>query len=151
MTPPDSTPPPDVQVACPACMVANRVPRERLGEQPRCGKCSTPLLEGKPLSLEAASFGEFIARNELPVMVDLWAPWCGPCRAMAPAFEKAAADLATRVRLAKVNTEEAPMLAARMGIRAIPTLVLFRGGREVTRMSGALDSGSLVRWALQNA
>ena len=136
-----------VQVACPACLTANRVPAERLGEQPKCGKCGTPLLGGAPLELREDQFDAFVARTGLPVLADFWAPWCGPCRAMAPHFERAARQLQTSLLFVKINTEEAPALAARMGIRAIPTLVLFKGGVEAKRVSGALDAASLVQWA----
>ena len=136
-----------VQVACPACLAANRVPKARLGEDPKCGKCGAALLDGTPAELGEAEFEKFVARTGLPVLADFWAPWCGPCRAMAPHFERAAAELKDRVRLVKVNTEEAPGLAQRYGIRAIPTLVLFKGGVEAKRMSGALDAGALARWA----
>jgi thioredoxin 2 len=135
-----------VQVACPSCLAGNRVPAARLAEDPKCGKCGTRLLDGAPAELGEQQLEQFVARTELPVLVDFWAPWCGPCRAMAPHFERAAQSLKERVRLVKVNTEEAPALAARYGIRAIPTLVLFRNGAEEKRMSGALDSGALERW-----
>ena len=136
-----------VQVACPACLAANRVPAARVGEDPKCGKCGAALLDGAPAELGEAQFEQFIARTGLPVLADFWAPWCGPCRAMAPQFERAARELKDRVRLVKVNTEEAPGLAARYAIRAIPTLVLFRNGAEVKRASGAMDAGALARWA----
>ena len=135
-----------VQIACPACLTANRVPAERLGEQPKCGKCGTALLSGVPLELREDQFDAFVARTGLPVLADFWAPWCGPCRAMAPHFESAARQLQTSLRFVKINTEDAPALAARMGIRAIPTLVLFRNGVEAKRVSGALDATSLVQW-----
>jgi thioredoxin 2 len=136
-----------VQVACPACLAANRVPAARLGEDPKCGKCGARLLDGTPAELREDQFEAFVQRTQLPVLADFWAPWCGPCRAMTPHFERAAAQLKDRVRLVKVNTEEAPGLAQRYGIRAIPTLVLFKGGVEAKRMSGALDAGALARWA----
>ena len=136
-----------VQIACPACLAANRVPAARLGEDPKCGKCGAALLDGKPVELREDQFESFVQRTGLPVLADFWAPWCGPCRAMAPHFERAAQELKDRVRLVKVNTEEAPGLAQRYGIRAIPTLVLFKGGVEAKRMSGALDAGALARWA----
>jgi thioredoxin 2 len=135
-----------VHVACPACLKANRVPADRVGDGPKCGGCGTPLLDGKPVALDEASFDAFVGRTDLPVVVDFWAPWCAPCRVMAPAFEAASAKLATRARFAKVDTEDAPGLAARFGIRSIPTLAVFRGGREVERISGAMDARSLVRW-----
>jgi len=136
-----------VLIACPACLVANRVPKARLGEDPKCGKCGARLLDGAPAELREDQFEAFVRRTGLPVLADFWAPWCGPCRAMAPHFERAARDLRERVRLVKVNTEEAPGLAQRYGIRAIPTLVLFKDGAEVKRASGAMDAGALARWA----
>ena len=139
-----------LHVACPRCLTSNRVPAERLGEDPRCGKCKAPLLDGVPVALGEATFDAFIARNDLPVLVDFWAPWCGPCRAMAPAFEQAASQLRTEVRFAKLNTEEAPRFAERFGIRSIPTLVFFEKGREVDRVSGALDARTLLRWAARD-
>jgi thioredoxin 2 len=135
-----------VQIVCPACLTANRVPGERLGERPSCGKCHAPLLAGEPVALDDSSFDALVGRTELPVIVDFWAPWCGPCRAMAPYFERAAALLKDRVHFAKVNTDEATGVAGRMGIRAIPTLVLFKGGAEVKRVSGVLDARALVQW-----
>ncbi|MFN0317501.1 MAG: thioredoxin TrxC [Burkholderiales bacterium] len=135
-----------VHLACPSCMSENRVPSDRLGDDPKCGKCGVQLLEGKPVSLNEQSFDAFLKPAGLPVVVDFWAPWCGPCRAMAPAFEQAAQKLATSVRFAKLNTDEAQQVAGRFAIRSIPTLVLFRGGQEVKRTSGAMDTGSLIRW-----
>jgi thioredoxin 2 len=137
-----------VQIACASCLTPNRVPAERTAEDPKCGKCGAALLDGAPVELREEQFEAFVSRTALPVLVDFWAPWCGPCRAMAPHFERAARGLKDRVRLVKVNTEEAPALAARLGIRAIPTLVLFKDGAEAKRMSGALDAGALERWAI---
>jgi thioredoxin 2 len=136
-----------VQVACPACLAANRVPAARLAEDPKCGKCGAALLDGHPAELGEDRFEAFVQRTALPVLADFWAPWCGPCRSMAPHFERAAQALKDRVRLVKVNTEEAPGLAQRYGIRAIPTLILFKNGAEAKRMSGAMDAGALERWA----
>ena len=138
-----------VLIACPACLTGNRVGADRLGDGPKCGHCGAPLLEGKPVELDAARFDAVVARSDLPGVVDFWAPWCGPCRAMAPMFEQAAGRLATSVRFAKVNTDAEPGIATRYAIRAIPTLVLFRNGKEVKRSSGAMDAGSLARWVSQ--
>ncbi len=138
-------------VLCASCSTANRVPAQRLGEDPKCGKCGAPLLDGKPVALDEARFDSFLGRNELPVLVDFWADWCGPCHAMAPAFERAAGELKTRVRFAKLNTEEAQRVAARFGIRSIPTLILFRGGSEVARVSGAMDARSIASWVLRHS
>ena len=135
-----------MNIVCPQCLATNRVPDERLEHNPKCGKCAATLLDGVPVELAADSLGPFLARNELPVVVDFWAPWCGPCKMMAPAFAQIAAQMKTRMRFAKVNTEVEQALAQRFGIRSIPTLVLFRNGVEADRMAGVLDAGNLKNW-----
>ena len=140
-----------MELVCPDCGAVNRVPDERLAEQPKCGKCGFSLLPGKPVDLGAENFDKFVARSGLPVVIDFWAPWCGPCKMFAPVFSQAAAELNTRYRFVKVNTEAEQGLAAQYAIRSIPTLAIFRDGREVNRMAGALDAANLKRWLAQNA
>jgi thioredoxin 2 len=135
-----------VHVVCPQCSGVNRVPAAKQGGGPVCGKCRAPLFQGHPLTLTAATFDTQVGRSGVPVVVDFWAPWCGPCRTMAPAFERAAAALEPGVRLGKVDTQAEAALAARFGIRSIPTLVAFRGGREVARQAGAMDAAGIAAW-----
>ena len=139
-----------LHVLCPACSAVNRVPSARIGQGARCGKCHGALFEGRPLELDEAGFDRHLARSDLPLLVDFWAPWCGPCRMMAPWFAEAATVLEPQMRLVKINTEDNQALAGRLGIRSIPTLALFRSGRELARTAGAMDANSLVAWARQS-
>ena len=136
-----------ILIRCLRCDTTNRVPADRLHEHPRCGRCHEALFNGRPLELEESTFDKHVTTDSIPLLVDFWAPWCRPCLQMAPAFVEAASLLEPNMRLAKINTEAAPRLAERFGIRSIPTLIVFRQGRESARQPGALSKQGIVSWA----
>ncbi|MFT4635212.1 MAG: thioredoxin 2 [Arenicella sp.] len=137
-------------ISCLKCASTNRVPSERLGDKPKCSKCKTGLFQGKVTELTAANIATTLNHNEIPVLVDCWAPWCGPCRNFAPIFEQAAQQLEPRLRLAKLNTEDQQLVSGRWQIRSIPTLILFKAGKEIARSSGAMSLTQLKQWLAKN-
>jgi thioredoxin 2 len=138
-----------IQIVCPHCHAINRLQAARLRDGGSCGRCKQALFLGEPLALGQADFARHISKNDIPVVVDFWAPWCGPCKMMAPVFSQAAAQLEPQVRLVKVNTEEEQQLSAQYGIRSIPTLAIFKAGKEVNRVAGAMDLAGLLGWVRQ--
>ncbi|MBT7445221.1 MAG: thioredoxin TrxC [Methylococcales bacterium] len=136
-------------IVCPSCQAINRIPSEKLADHPKCGKCKVPLFQALPLEVTAAQFERHISRNDIPVLVDFWAPWCGPCKMMGPAFKEAAAALEPKFRLLKLNTENEQMVGAKLNIRSIPTLAVFKGGKEEARQAGAMGVKDIVGWANQ--
>jgi len=135
-----------IHLVCAHCDSVVRVPADRAADSPRCPKCHNAFFDGQPIDLKTASFDRHLLRSDVPVVVDFWAPWCGPCRMMAPHYAEASRRFGARARFAKVNSDEEPTLSSRFGIRSIPTLIVFRGGKEVARQSGAMDLGNLERW-----
>ena len=138
-----------LQLNCPHCYATNRLPAERLDDKPNCGRCKQPLFDRKPLTLTPTNFSATLEKNDIPVVIDCWAPWCGPCRTFGPVFSQAAAQCEPRARFAKLDTEANPGIAQQLAIRSIPTLLVFNGGREVQRISGALPLPQFRQWLMQ--
>ena len=143
---PDTARANNVVVACPHCHTPVRVPADRLKDNPTCGRCKSPVVTGQPVKLDTAAFQTHTGRSDLPMLVDFWAEWCGPCRTMSPVLDRFASERRTQLQVGKVNTDENPQLAGQLGIRSIPTLILFSGGKEIARRAGSSDLGSLTRW-----
>lgn len=140
-----------LHIVCPHCDTTNRVPEERLAQAPVCGNCKKALFDGHPAELTSANFDAHVNRSDLPVVVDFWADWCGPCKMMAPQFVRAAQQMEPRLRFAKLDTEAAQDIAARYNIRSIPSLLVFHHGKEIARQAGAVDAGALVKWLTPHA
>jgi thioredoxin 2 len=136
------------QIVCARCGKINRLPVDRAPQGARCGSCHRAIFDGQPIEVDEQAFARHVAHSDIPLLVDVWAPWCGPCRAMAPMFERAARELEPRGRLLKLNADEAPAVSSRLSITGIPTLLLMRGGKEISRQSGAMDATNIVAWTL---
>ena len=139
-----------INISCPVCNVTNKLPKSRLADKPKCGKCKSAMFNAKPLDLTAANFSKQVTANELPVLVDCWASWCGPCVQFAPIFESAAAQFEPYIRLLKLDTEAEQGIASKWGIRSIPTLILFQAGKEIARTSGVMPLGQFQQWLAQH-
>lgn len=135
-----------IQITCPHCEATNRLLERKLGQNPKCGKCHQSLFISKPLELTSKNFKKVTSKTSIPIVVDFWAEWCGPCKMMAPIFEQVCKVVEPRARLAKLNTEFSQNIAAQFGIRSIPTLIVFKNGKEVSRQSGALDQRNLIQF-----
>ena len=140
-----------IQVVCPNCLKVNRLPKKDSYSKANCGNCKQSLLNNQPVEVDVSQFLHFLNNSSLPIVVDFWAPWCGPCRMMAPAFAQAAQNMPLKAQFLKVNTEQNQQLAAQYGIRSIPTMILFKDGREVDRVSGALSSEQIMQWVSQHS